>query len=112
MHPASTNQPTQSQLIFPLLSVMEEHGGRAHARDVADELASQFQLSGETTAATIETRDGQIVNLWRRHVRFAAQKAKAMGYLQTSPTRGEWQLTKPARTGLQFAQPAVVVEIL
>ena len=47
MHPRSNDRPTQAQLVFPLLEVLHEAGGKAKAVDVAEALADRFDISRE-----------------------------------------------------------------
>jgi site-specific DNA-methyltransferase (adenine-specific) len=112
MHAPSPDFPTQSQLVFPLLESVERAGGSLSARDAADALAERFAIAGPSRTRTVRTSDGQIVDLWRRHVRFSREKAKAMGYLTSDRRGGTWRLTDLGAQGLQRAQPAIVVEIL
>lgn len=108
----SQPRPSQGQLAFPLLETIQGMGGRAAAIDVADALADRFDLSVEDRARTTRTGDGQIVNVWRRHVRFARQKAVAMGYIGSDRRGGSWNLTDAGYKGLDHASSALVVEIL
>ena len=79
---------------------------------MADALAARFELPESVAKATKQYRDGQVIDLWRRHVRFAREKAEHLGYV-TSERRGDaWKLTEAGRRGLQYAQPAIVVEVL
>lgn len=110
MFPASKNKPTQAQLIFPLLDVVQEMGGKARARDVGEVLGKRFLLPAGVTSETVTTGDGQTVQLWQRHVRFARQKAVAMGYL-TSAGRGLWSLTDEGQEGMKKASGAIVVTV-
>jgi len=105
MHPASTSKPTQGQLIFPLLEAIQEMGGKAKAKDVGHALARKFDLPNDVAEERVTTGDGQSVNVWQRHVRFARQKALAMGYLAPGKT-GLWQLTDEGVTGLGSARAA------
>jgi DNA modification methylase len=110
VHPRSETRPTQAQLIFPLLDTLSQMGGRGTPMEVADALAERFGLDASERSAETRTSGGQRVNMWQRHVRFARQKAKDMGYLDTEQ-RGTWRLSELGAKGLQHAQPAIVVEI-
>ncbi len=111
MHPVSTNKPTQAQLVFPLIEALQEMGGRGRAKDVGMALASRFRLPRNVIEETVTTGDGQVVNLWHRHVRFARQKAAAMGYLSSAGT-GIWQVTDEGQTGMRNASTAIRVIVL
>ncbi|WP_114946490.1 winged helix-turn-helix domain-containing protein [Microvirga calopogonii] len=111
MHPVSTNKPTQAQLVFPLIEALQEMGGRGRAKDVGMALATRFRLPRNIIEETVTTGDGQLVNLWHRHVRFARQKAVAMGYLSSAGT-GVWQVTDEGQTGMRSASAAIRVIVL
>jgi modification methylase len=95
-------------LIFPLLDTLSQLGGSASPVEVAEALADRFGLDDEQRSRR-EVTGGQVHNMWQRHVRFARQKAKEMGYVDGE--RGTWSLTDVGKQGLQHAQPGVVVEI-
>ena len=97
-------------MILPVLEAIHDAGGAARAKDVAETLANRFALPGHIRTRTITTGDGQRVDLWRRHVRFAQQKAKALGYV-TNDDRGQWQLTDEGQAGLSAATGAIIVTI-
>jgi modification methylase len=112
VHPRSAERPSQSQLVFPLLETVRDLGGRASALDAAEALAARFDLPASVVDEKTRTADGQVVSLWRRHVRFAREKAKAMGYLGSDRRGGDWTLTEHGHAGLERVTPALVVEIL
>lgn len=108
-------RPSQGQLIFPLIETLEAFGGVAGPREVAATLADSFRLSEEEVSKTVRTNDGQLVNLWQRHVRFARQKAKELGYIEAhdeTRQRGLWELSQNGREALRQSSPALIVEIL
>jgi DNA modification methylase len=109
MKPPSTDKPTQGQLVFALLSTLNDHGGSAPTTIVADELARRFDLPKEVTEETSATARG---NLWRRHVRHARRKAVAMGYVDPKTANGSWSLTPEGAEGMQHAQPGLIVEFV
>lgn len=110
MHPPSRNKPTQAQLVFPVLETLDRMGGKAKARDVGDALADRFHLTANVTAETVVTVDGQEVNLWQRHVRYAREKCKAMGYLRPDG-HGRWALTDEGQEGIRAAAQAVMITV-
>src|SRR5690606_33814778 len=59
--------PSQSQLVLPLLEVLDAAGGRASVRDAADALAERFGLDEETRKATTFAGAAGDVNAWDRH---------------------------------------------
>src|SRR5690349_8686313 len=108
MHPKSTDRPTQAQLVFPLLEALDDMGGQARAKDVTHALAQRFNLPADVLAETVTTSDGQTVNVWARHARFARQKAKALGFIAPNDAR-LWSLSDEGVDALRAARPAVVV---
>ena len=91
MKPPSTNRPTQGQLVFPLMETIKEMGGRGKSADVSVRLAEKFELPDDVVQTRVEQADGQTLGIWNRHVRFARQKAKSMGYVASGGT-GLWDL--------------------
>lgn len=111
MKPPSTNRPTQGQLVFPLMETIKEMGGRGKSADVSARLAEKFELPDDVVRTRVERADGQTLGIWNRHVRFARQKAKSMGYVASGGT-GLWDLTDEGFAGLEAARTAVVVEFV
>lgn len=112
MKPPSTDHPTQAQLLFPVMEALEEFGGSAPAADVAESLADRFLLSEDVRNRRTVTADGQIVNIWRRHVRYARQKLKDAGFVTSSGRGASWTLTDVGHRSLKEATTAIVVEVL
>lgn len=102
--------PSQMQLVLPLLEVVREAGGSARARDVGEAIAERLGLSQAQRDAVVVTGDGQRVNVWQRHVRYARQKARAMGYLD-APERGTWGLTEIGQEGLRQRRTQITVTL-
>lgn len=111
MHAVSSNKPTQAQLVLPLLEVLDERGGQAKAIDVAVALADRFKIPESVRNEVAVTGDGQIVNVWRRHIRFVRQKAMQMGYVGGGD-RGLWALTPEGEQGIRQTQTVVVVRLV
>lgn len=110
MHAKSSDRPTQAELIHPLLQTLHDFGGRARPQEVAAELAKRFHVPQSVLTQVTQTNNGELVNVWKRHVRFTRQKAKALGYVE-STSRGAWQLTEAGRKGITYATQAIVVEL-
>lgn len=114
MHAPSSDKPTQAQLVLPLIEAVRDLGGRAGPQDVAACLAERFALGPSvlTDSVTLPRNGGRLDNqetkVWERHVRFARQKAKDMGYI-VSGGRGVWQISDEAPEALRRAVPAVSV---
>jgi DNA modification methylase len=100
--------PSQSQMILPLLQVLEAEGGSARAGVVCDELANRFNLSTDERDACGVTPGGKKYNVFDRAVRWAQQLAK-FRQLTTSDEPGTWHLTGYAYDKIENARPGVVV---
>lgn len=102
--------PSQSQLILPLLTAIQEEGGSAPARTVCDAVADKLNLSSDEREADTVTAVGKRYNVFDRSVRWANQLAKLRGLTQ-SEERGTWTLTAQAQDKLENASPGVVVVV-
>lgn len=111
MRPASKSKPTQGQLVFPLLQLIDEQGGKLKAKDACEALAAKFDLAKDVREEVAIDATGSATNVWRRHVRFARQKGLSMGYIAPSKD-GFWRLTDEGQEGLPSARPTVSVRIL
>lgn len=81
------------------------------AADVAVALGEQFHLTSMQRAETVTIpRDGQITQLWGRHVRFARQKLVARGLVH-SAQHGRWALTDEGVESFAGAAPGVAVRV-
>jgi DNA modification methylase len=100
--------PKQSQMILPLLQVLEEQGGSAKAGVVCDEMACKFNLASEERDLDDRTPGGKKYNVFDRAVRWANQLAKLRG-LTTSDEPGTWRLLESAHDKFENARPGVVV---
>jgi DNA modification methylase len=89
--------PTQSQLMLPLLQILNERG-EARPKDIYDDLAARVSLSTKDRERTIE-RSGQQVNEFERTVRWARQTAVVKGLISKGE-RAAWALTETAKAKL------------
>lgn len=105
-----TSVPSQMQLVLPLLETVRDAGGTARARDVGEAIAERLGLTATQRDAVVVTGDGQRVNVWQRHVRYARQKARAMGYLD-APGHGTWQITDAGQEGLRLRRTQITVTL-
>lgn len=102
--------PSQSQLVLPLLEVLDAAGGRASVRDAADALAERFGLDEETRKATTFAGAAGDVNAWDRHVRWARQRAAFDGLI-ASGARGVWELTEQGKSRLINIRPGLILKV-
>lgn len=107
--------PSQQELLFPLLEVINAGGGEMSPREVYDELARRVGLSDEERAATVPNgAEGRHVNAWERRVRNTRQTAVARGYVEGEPGRRRfnlWAITEKTKRGLLNCKPGVCVII-
>ncbi len=108
--PRLNTVPSQMQLVLPLLETVRECGGTARARDVGEAIADRLGLTAAQRDAVVVTGDGQRVNVWQRHVRYARQKARAMGYL-AAPEHGTWQITDAGQDGLRLRRTQITLTL-
>ena len=101
--------PTQQQLLFPLLQVLEKNGPM-RACDAAEAVADRLEISSAARSLRVAMKGGQEVNVFQRKVRWVRQNAK-LGGLLLDRERGIWELAEPAANGLTMARPGVVVNV-
>lgn len=89
--------PSQTQLMLPLLTILDERGG-ARPKDIYDEVAKRVGLSEEDRRRTIQ-RSGQAVNEFERRVRWTRQTAVFQGLIDKRE-RSIWNITETAKTKL------------
>lgn len=89
--------PTQTQMMLPLLEILQERG-EARPKDIYNDLAGRIGLSTEDRERTIE-RSGQQVNEFERTVRWTRQTAVAKGLISKGE-RAAWALTETAKAKL------------
>lgn len=99
--------PTQLQLSFPLLEIIEEAGGRVRPKDIYEELGLRLGLSQEE----IEARDEKGgFFLFARQVRWTKENHKHAGLIET-PKYGVWALSEKGREHLKNCQPGVMIHV-
>jgi site-specific DNA-methyltransferase (cytosine-N4-specific) len=102
--------PSQTQLLFPLMEVLEENGPM-RARDACAAVADKLQLPSEVRNIVI-SRDGWHgpTNLLDRRVRWTRQTAVGGGLLSRE-MRGKWELSDKGKQALIFAKPGFALRI-
>jgi restriction endonuclease Mrr len=111
MHPRHKTCPSQGQLLFPLLSTLGDADSPMRVADVVEALGEQFQLSRAQREERITIPgDGQITQLWGRHVRFARQKLVARGLIH-STRHGHSALTDDGAASIAAAAHGVAVRV-
>jgi negative regulator of replication initiation len=96
----------QEEYMLPLLEVLQQHGGRAPAREVVEEV-------GQRMADRLTTLDKEVVQSgevrWRNRVQFARLRLVDRGLLKKNSPRGLWEITKEGenyfRVNSKFVQP-------
>ena len=102
--------PRQQELLFPLLQSMAEEGGRARSKKLCDKVAVRVGVSDEVRNRRVLAGKAGEINAFDRSVRWAQQKAKALG-LAEPLGEGHWRLTGKGRSKLREAKPGVVVTV-
>lgn len=82
---------------IPILRTLEEHGGRAAAREVVDRV-------GELVDDQLMPLDREMVETggirWQARVQFARLRMKEHGHLKADSPRGVWEITEEGRKRL------------
>lgn len=82
----------------PILRTLEEHGGRAAAREVVDRV-------GELVDDQLTPLDREMVETggirWQARVQFARLRMKERGHLKADSPRGVWEITEEGRARLR-----------
>jgi site-specific DNA-methyltransferase (adenine-specific) len=111
MHRRHKTFPSQGQLLFPLLSTLGKAEAPMRAADVVEVLGEQFHLSRAQREERVTIPgDGQITQLWGRHVRFARQKLVARGLVH-STRHGHWALSDDGAASVAAATRGVAVRV-
>lgn len=83
---------------IPILRALEEHGGRAAAREVVDRV-------GELVSDQLTPLDRKTVETggirWQARVQFARLRMKERGQLKPDSPRGIWEITNEGRERLR-----------
>lgn len=101
-------KPTQEQLILPLVELVRQEKA-VGAKAAAAVLAERMGLDRSIREEVVRTSKGQRVAVWRRHVRFAALKARTAGLLDLKD--GIWRPTASTEDRLKAAVPTIVVMV-
>ena len=78
----------------PMLEIINEHGGRAAAREVLDELATR--LDGQLTDVDRQQLDSGDVR-WRNRAQFVRLRLVERGDMVKESPRGIWEITEQGR---------------
>lgn len=105
----SAQIPPQGQLMLPIMEVLAKRGGRAHPKDIYDEVADNAGVPDAVRQLTQEFA-GRKANLWARAVRHARQAALERGYV-AAPERGLWELTAGGRNALRNVRPGIIITV-
>ena len=95
----------EEEYMLPLLEVLQQHGGRAPAREVIEEV-------GQRVADRLTTLDKEIVHSggvrWRNRVQFARLRLVDRGFLKKDSPKGVWEITKEGENYLSKASSKFV----
>lgn len=101
--------PSNTQLLLPLLALIEDSGGAAKPGEIYERLAAQFDLPDEARNATVRYGEREC-NAFERRVRWVRQTAVCKGFLG-KPRRGLWELTERGNATLRNARRGTIVTI-
>ncbi len=101
--------PSHSQLLLPLMQVLNDHGGQLNASEAVDAVSQRIALPNQIASHT-EKIGQQNVNLFARRVRWVRQDAIRRGYV-SKEERGAWILTNKGKHHLENCRPGIVVVI-
>ncbi len=95
----------EEEYMLPLLEVLQQHGGRAPAREVIEEV-------GQRVADRLTTVDKEIVQSggvrWRNRVQFARLRLIDRGFLKRNSPKGLWEITKEGENYISKASSKVI----
>ncbi len=95
----------EEEYMLPLLEALRQHGGRAPAREVVEEV-------GQRLADRLTTLDKEIVRSggvrWRNRVQFARLRLIDRGFLKKNSPRGLWEITKEGENYISKAGSKLV----
>jgi hypothetical protein len=87
----------ESAYELPMLEIISEHGGRAAAREVLDELGTR--LDGQLTEVDRQTLGSGDVR-WRNRAQFVRLRLVEQGDMVRNSPRGIWEITEQGRRRL------------
>lgn len=82
---------------FPILSILDKHGGRAPTREVLDELGER--LSDRLMPADLEPLTSGDIR-WRNRAQFVRLRLIQLGDMQKGSPRGVWEISDQGRDRL------------
>jgi site-specific DNA-methyltransferase (cytosine-N4-specific) len=111
---SSPRLPTQTELLLPLLTVLDERGP-CTPKEAADAVAEKVGVPAEVRQATIRYRHGdgleRETNVFERRVRWTRQTALLAGLI-SSGKKGIWELADAGHKTLTMARPGIVYTVL
>jgi len=104
--------PTRSQLLLPLLEVLQDMGGRAKPADAIAALNDRFQVPVEVQEKTVEYSwakwGHRVRSPWRQNIHWVRQEAATRGLIDRSE-HGMWTLTDKGSKSLVDCQPGTIL---
>ena len=101
--------PSQSKMLLPMLSVIEEERGKATTKVLYEGVKQRLGLDEEVRQGRI-TIKSKSVNVFERSVRWTQQKARSLGYTKQAG-KDRWALTEDGRQALTKSSPGLVVTV-
>jgi hypothetical protein len=106
----ATSTPTQSQLLLPVLEVLQDHGGLAKTATVCAEVADRLAVPDGVTTARIPCGAAGHIKPWDRSVRWAMQRARLDG-LARPIGASCWVITGKGREALRTSRSGLIVTL-
>jgi len=106
--------PTQTELLLPLLSCLEEAGGELSPSEAIARLAERLNIPPAMRDAAVSSGRGRWLGRrrfpWKNRVAWTRMNAVERDYIDAS-ARGRWKLTRKAREDLLNVRPGIVLKI-
>jgi site-specific DNA-methyltransferase (cytosine-N4-specific) len=103
-------QPSQTQLVLPVLQTLDQNGGRAKTTDLYEAVAERTGIPVEARAASTTLASAGRINTFARSVRWAQQRGKLLGLMRPVEP-GIWEITDTGRRRLRTSRPGLVITI-
>lgn len=106
--------PTQTEILLPLLTVLDEAGGVLCPSEAIERLAERLGIPSDLRDAAVASGrgkwEGRKRYVWRNRVAWTRMTAVERGFLCRSE-RGKWRLTRKAKEDLLNVRPGIVLKV-